>query len=135
MGFSSQQYRRDHAERRWKVNPVWRGIGCVLLLLIPIMSWYGTTIFLQSNKKIVLPWELTTVVSIPYTHVTEIDKVIASINRYFDATGFVFGQLFFTIILSFIGFGVLAFIYALLYKIAGPPRYGPFDVPPNSIRK
>jgi len=135
MGFSSQQYRRGQKEKPWKVNPVWRGIGCFLILLIPIMSWFGTTLFFQSNKKIVLPWELTTLVSIPYTHITEVDKVIAPINRYFAATGLVFGQIFFTIILSFIGFGIFAFIYSLLYKIAGPPRYGPFDVPPNRVRR
>ncbi len=135
MGFSSQQYRRENAERRWKVNPVWRGIGCVLFILIPIMSWYGTTLFLHSNFKIELPWELSTVVAIPYTHVVEIDRVIAPINRYFASTGFVLGQLFFTIIFTFLGYGVMAFVYALLYKVAGPPRYGPFDVPPNSVRR
>jgi hypothetical protein len=135
MGFSSQQYRRGQKEKPWKVHPVWRGIGCVLFLLVPIMSWYGITLFFQSNKKIVLPWELTTVVAIPYTHITEIDKVITPINRYFAATGLVFGQIFFTIILSVIGFGVLAFVYSLLYRVAGPPRYGPFDVPPNRVRR
>lgn len=135
MGFSSQQYRREQAQRPWKVNPVWRGIGCIMFLLIPIMSWVGSTMFLQSNKKIILPWELSTVIAIPYTHVTEIDKLIVPINQYFASIHLVFGQLFFTIIITFIGYGVLAFIYSLLYKIAGPPRYGPFDVPPNSVRK
>jgi hypothetical protein len=97
------------------------------------MSWYATSLFLQTNQKVVLPWELTKVVAIPYTHVAQIDKVILQINRYFDATGFVFGQVFFTIIFSIIGFGVLALLYAMLYRFAGPPRYGPFDVPPNKV--
>jgi hypothetical protein len=133
MGFSTQQYRQKHQERPWKVHPVWRGIGCVLFLLIPIMSWYATTLFLQSNTKIDLPRELTTVLAIPYIHIREIDKVIADINQYFVSTGLVLGQFFFTIILSFLGYGVMAFVYALLYKVAGPPRYGPFDVPPNRV--
>jgi hypothetical protein len=131
MGFSSQQYHKERQERPWKVHPIWRGIGCILFLLVPIMSWFGTIIFLQSNTKITLPVELTRIVAIPYTHISEIDKLIVPINQYFDVTGFVFGQLFFTIILSFIGFGIMAFVYSLLYKVAGPPRYGPFDVPPN----
>jgi hypothetical protein len=133
MGFSQHQYRRQRDQRSWKINPVWRGIGCILLLLVPIMSWYATSLFLQSNEKIVLPWELTKIVAIPYTRIAQIDKVILPINRYFNATGFVFGQVFFTIIFSFIGFGVMAFLYALLYRVAGPPRYGPFDVPPNKV--
>jgi hypothetical protein len=133
MGFSSQKYQREHQKRPWKVHPIWRGIGCALILLIPIMSWFGSTMFLESNQTIVLPWELTRVVAIPYTHIAELDRVIVSINHYFADTGFVFGQIFFTIILSFIGFGILAFIYALMYRVAGPSRYGPFDVPPNRV--
>ncbi|OGO66210.1 MAG: hypothetical protein A2029_13175 [Chloroflexi bacterium RBG_19FT_COMBO_47_9] len=133
MGFSTQQYRKRRDQRPWKINPVWRGIGCALMILIPIMAWYATTLFLQSNQKPVLPWELTKVVAIPFTKVAEIDRVILQINRYFDATGFVFGQIFFTIIFSFIGFGIMAFLYAILYKVAGPSRYGPFDVPPNRV--
>jgi hypothetical protein len=131
MGFSSQQYHKEQQERPWKVHPIWRGIGCLLILLVPIMSWFGAGLFLQTNTKIALPRDLTQVVSIPYTRVNVIDKFIIPINQYFKATGFVLGQLFFTIILSFIGFGVLAFAYAVLYKMAGPPRYGPFDIPPN----
>src|SRR4030042_6366584 len=112
MGFSSQQYRRQKDKKPWKINPVWRGIGCVLILLVPIMAWFATNLFLQSNEKIVLPWELTKVVVIPYPKISEIDQVILPINRYFVSTGFVFGQVFFTIIFSGVGFGVLASLYA-----------------------
>ena len=133
MGFSSQKYQHGQQQRPWKIHPIWRGIGCALILLIPIMSWFGATIFLDSNQTVILPRELTRVVAIPYTHIAEPDRVILPINRYFSDTGFVFGQIFFTIILSFIGFGLLAFIYALMYRVAGPSKYGPFDVPPNSV--
>jgi hypothetical protein len=133
MGFSTQHYRGQRDQKPWKIHPVWRGIGCALLILVPIMSWFATTLFLQSNTSVVLPWELTKVVAIPYTHVVQIDKVILQINRYFAATGFVIGQVFFTVIFSFIGFGVMALLYAMLYRVAGPPRYGPFDVPPNKV--
>jgi hypothetical protein len=97
------------------------------------MSWYATTLFLQSNEKVVLPWELTKVVAVPFTRVADIDRVILQINHYFAATGFVYGQVFFTIIFAIIGFGVMAFLYSILYRVAGPPRYGPFDVPPNKV--
>ena len=133
MGFSSQQYRRQKEQKPWKINPVWRGIGCVLILLVPLMAWFASNLFLQSNEKMVLPWELTKVVAIPFTKISEIDQVILPINRYFASTGFVYGQMFFTIIFSVIGFGALAFLYAILYRVAGPPRYGPFDVPPNKV--
>ncbi len=134
MGFSSQQYRKEVQERRWKVNPAWRGIGCILFLIVPIMAWVGAAMVLQSNVKLPLLYEMTRIVIVPYTHITQIDKLILQVNNYFKASAFMEGQLFLTIIFLFIGYGVLAFFYSVLYKMAGPPRYGPFDVPPNSVK-
>jgi hypothetical protein len=133
MGYSRQQYERGTKERPWKVHPVWRGIGCALILIIPIMSWYAATLFLLSNTRIILPRELTQVVAIPVIHVAEIDKVILQINHFFNNTHFVFGQIFFTVIFAVIGFGILALLYSIIYRVAGPPRYGPFDVPPTKV--
>jgi hypothetical protein len=135
MGFSQQQYRKAQQERKWKINPAWRGIGCILLLIIPIMSWVGAVLVLQSNLTIPLPFEMKQIVVIPFTHVVQIDKVIQQVNQYFQSTGFVTGQLFLTVIFLFVGYGILAFLYSILYRMAGPPRYGPFDVPPDSVKR
>lgn len=134
MGYSSQKFHRERKERPWKINPIWRGIGCFLLILVLLMSWYGAALFLRTNTTIELPWELTKIVEIPFSHIAALDKVILDINHYFQASGFVFGQVFFTVIFAIIGFGILSVLYAFLYKIAGPPRYGPFDVPPDRIK-
>jgi len=134
MGFSSQKYQKDQKERPWKINPVWRGIGCILILLIPIMSWLGAQIFIASNT-IALPPDLTKTVSIRYFKVAEVDRIIADFNHFTAANGLITGQFFFTVIFMFIGFGVLSFIYAVLYRMIGPPRYGPFDIPPSSMRR
>lgn len=135
MGFSSQQYHKDRQERPWRINPAWRGIGCILFLLVPVMSWVGGVMMLQTFPNLPLPWEMTKVVAIPFIRVAEIDKIILQVNHYFQNIGFVTGQLFFTVIFIFIGYGIMALVYAILYKIAGPPRYGPFDVPPSSMKR
>ena len=134
MGFSAQKYKKDQQERRWKINPVWRGIGCFLILLVPIMSWFAAQIFLESNT-ITLPWDLTKPVTIRYINIAEIDRVIADFNHYTTSRGLVTGQFFFTVIFMFIAFGILSLVYAILYRLVGPPRYGPFDIPPSSMRR
>ncbi|NJD60955.1 MAG: hypothetical protein C3F13_11500 [Anaerolineales bacterium] len=133
MGFSMQQYKKGHEEERYKIHPIWRGIGCILLILVPIMSWYIATLFLESNKKVVLPYEFSQVISIPRIHVAAVDKIIVQANQYFSNTHFMFGQIFLTVIFSFIGFGIIALLYGIIYRMTGPPRYGPFDVPPNKV--
>jgi len=135
MGFSTQQFRSEKTERRWKINPIWRGIGCFLLLLIPIMAWFTAELFLDSGQQIIQSDSLYRPITIKFINIAEIDKIIADINTYFDSNNLVGGQFFFTIIFSVIGYGFLAFIYAVLYRVIGPPRYGPFDVPPNVMKR
>ena len=134
MGFSSQQYKKNSKERPWQIHPVWRGIGCVLLLLVPIMSWFAAQLFLESSLKTTLPYAFTKAAVIPYTQITSVDNFIVQVNRYFQNTNFMLGQVFLTVIFSFIGFGIIALLYAMIYRIAGPPRYGPYDIPPNKIQ-
>jgi hypothetical protein len=133
MGFSAQQYRKTGKERPWQIHPVWRGIGCLLLILVPIMAWFAADLVLKSNLSRFFPYEFTRVIVIPFTHIAEVDKLIVQVNYYFQNTQFLFGQVFLTIIFSFIGFGIIALLYAIIYRVAGPPRYGPFDIPPNKV--
>jgi hypothetical protein len=135
MGFSAQKYRKERQQRPWEINPVWRGIGCALILLIPIMAWYAASLFLQTNKRVLLPPELTKPITIKYAHVQGIDQIIADFNHYTVSHNLLVGQFFFTIILIFIGFGLLSLVYAIMFRAAGPSRYGPFDIPPNIMRK
>jgi hypothetical protein len=135
MGFSAQKYRHERQEKPWKINPVWRGIGCFFILLIPIMAWYAALLYLQSDPQIPMVQDMDKPIIIRYSHIVEIDRIIADFNRYTVSHNLVAGQFFLTIILIVIGYGFLAFIYALLYSIAGPPRYGPFDVPPDAMRR
>ena len=134
MGFSTQ-HRKDQQERPWKINPVWRGIGCFLIILVPIMSWFAAQLFLQTNNRLALSADMTKVITIRYMGIAEIDKLIASFNSYTAAHNLITGQFLFTAILMFIGFGLLSVIYAILYRIVGPPRYGPFDIPPGTMRR
>jgi hypothetical protein len=135
MGFATQKYRSDQKERRWKIHPVWRGIGCALILLIPIMAWYASTLLLQTNLKSMLPWDLTKTIAIRYSSISQIDSVITVINKFIVDQNLVIGQFIFTVILMVVGFGLLSILYSIFYGIVGPPRYGPLDVPPSSGRR
>jgi hypothetical protein len=135
MGFSAQKYRKEEKERAWKINPVWRGIGCALIIIIPIMAWFSASLVLQTNKKIPLPPEMIRPITLKYTQITQVDPIIASINRFTTSQHLALGQFMLTIFFMFIGFGILSVIYAIMLRLAGPSRYGPFDVPPSIMRK
>ena len=98
------------------VHPVWRGIGCFLLILLPIISFAGAKLLVQANGKqrwVQMPVELTRSFPLPM-----IGRVL-------------YADLALTVILIVIGFAILTVGYAIVYRIIGIPRYGPLDSPPG----
>jgi hypothetical protein len=99
-----------------EAHPVWRGIGCFLLILVPVLSFAGAKLLVQANFKqrwIDIPRELMGSFLVPV------------VGRVY------FADLAVTIILIVIGFGILTVVYALIYRMFGPPRHGPLDSPPG----
>lgn len=97
-------------------HPVWRGIGCFLLILLPILAFAGGKLLVQANRVrrwVQIPTELTGYFIVPV------------IGRVYYA------DLVVALGLIFIMFAVLTVVYAIIYKIIGIPRYGPLDSPPG----
>lgn len=101
------------------VHPIWRGIGCLLMVIFPVISYSGAVLLVRENAQrrwVLVPRELTGSIFIPY------------LGRIF------FLDLAVTILLLIVGFSFLMVLYAIVAKVIGPPRYGPYDVPPSSWR-
>lgn len=129
MGYSSRKYEKPREERKWDVHPAWRGIGCFLIILIPIMAWAGATI-VMNNTSFTLPDNMTRPMIIQYSKYAWMNPVIQWLNTNIGGRGLTLGQVAFTLSFIVIGFVILAIVYGLIYRVVGPPRYGPLDVPP-----
>lgn len=115
--YDKYNMRSRMAERPWKIHPIWRGIGCLLLILIPIMAYAGAVILVQANAEqhwLPMPRELTQTVELP---------ILGGFKQFY-AIAIV------TVLLIIIGYGLITFIYSLLYSAVGPPQLGPLDAPP-----
>lgn len=105
------------AERPWKIHPVWRGIGCLMMILIPIIAFAAAILVVEANIEqgwVPIPYDMAKTVAIPF---------IGEINNFLAI-------LVVAILLSLIGFGILTIFYSIIYSSFGPPRYGPLDAPP-----
>jgi hypothetical protein len=105
-------------DRPWKVHPIWMGIGCLLLILIPIISYAGAALLVQANieaRWIAVSADLMRTITIPVLGL-KIPHLLANLLAAF--------------VLALIGFGVLMIIYAIIYSIIGPEKYSPLDSPP-----
>ncbi len=117
--YNPQSYKAASSEG---VHPVWRGIGCVLMILIPIMAFAGAVLLVQANleqKWLPTPYELAQPVLLPY----------------FGRVNYLYAYLLVAVILSLIGFALLSVVYALVYNLIGPSQYGPVDSLPVRHQK
>jgi amino acid permease len=106
------------ADSPWTIHPIWRGIGCVLIVLIPFLAYGGAVLLVQANQEqkwAPVPGQLSQAVEIPY---------LGSFDNLFIT-------LLVTVVLILVGYALITVIYTLLMSVLGPPRYGEMDAPPQ----
>lgn len=112
MGKYYAQWRRPpRKERPWRVHPIWRGIGCILVILIPLFSFLLADSLVQTNLEtrwVTVPFELTGPPAFPY----------------------LYAKLVMTVFVAVIIFAVYTLFYMIIYSMLGPSRYGPLDAKP-----
>jgi hypothetical protein len=112
MGKYYAQWRRPpRPERKWRVHPIWRGIGCLMLIIVPLISWAIADIFVKANKQ---------------GHWLDVPPGVSGPAGYPD----LFVTAMVAVIVAIMIFGFYTVIYTLIYRMTGPPTYGPLDAPP-----
>lgn len=120
MGRYSYIRQVDPKKRPWKVHPIWRGIGCILLIIGPFMALAAAHVLVDLNIEqgwVPIPFDFWEPLVIP--DVYTIDHFYADL---------LVGGIF-----LFLGFAFVMIVYSIIYSVMGPSKYGPMDSPP--IRK
>lgn len=128
MGKYSKYDVRQAPPRKWKVHPIWRGIGCILLILLPVLSYVGAVSIVQENKTqhwFNVPKEMAgTVNSALAQKMPSMSDFLYSLPRVNTM------DLLVTVALLIVGFGILTVIGSFFYSAMGPSRYTSLDSPP-----
>jgi hypothetical protein len=123
---------KETPKKRWEIHPVWRGIGCLLMIIIPVISYVGAVMLVRENTRrawVQVPEELS-----GWVDFSPIYRVLPALQPLFDSLGRIYYiDLILTVLLTVAGFALLTVLYSMIYSATGPDRYGPLDSPP--IRK
>ena len=113
-------------------HPIWRGIGCLIILIVPVVSFAAAYLIAQIAiaSRWPVPYELTgyPVVSPTLWKVA----AFAPLWAFIQSQNNLYLILAFTVIIIFLLAILVSIIYAFVYRFTGPPRYGPYDEPPPS---
>ncbi|MHC1741039.1 MAG: hypothetical protein AB9897_08025 [Anaerolineaceae bacterium] len=99
------------------IHPIWRGIGCILLIVIPVISYIAAD-FLIINRS-TFSWLI-----IPQEFV---------VNNLPDPLLLV--KIFYTAIFVAVLYLLLTIITFVINRFFGPSRYGPYDVPIDKVQR
>jgi hypothetical protein len=103
-------------KRPWSIHPIWQGIGCLMMVLIPLMSYAGSVLLVDANLQ--NRW-----IPVPYEFVGPPGRPL------------LYMQLGVTVLLSMFGFLLFVIAYSIMWRMTGPPKYSPLDAPPVRRRK
>lgn len=134
MGRYSQVRQRPPNVQRGEIHPVMRGIGCVLLAIVPLIS-YGSAVLLV-NYGIKKGWPIPpNWLGTPQIHplLLKLQGMRLVWNFLINQTNLM-ANLFFAVAIAVLIFGVISILYGALFRIMGPPEYGPTDVPPVRVK-
>lgn len=115
------------------MNPVWRGIGCVLIVVVPLMAYALMAIITPSViASGWAPGELRGYVQFPdwVLHTPTLGSIASLIGGINDLWLKVVE--FFVILVLLAGF--FSLVYSIVFQIVGPPRYTVLDAPPPRHR-
>lgn len=110
--FYAQWRRPKRVERKWRIHPIWRGIGCFMVLLIPVMSYAAAHFLVLYNLEegwFPIPREFTGPVAYPYLYAKLMVAAVVMVTL----------------------FGIFTLVYTMIYSMLGPPQYGPLDATPK----
>jgi len=134
MGKYNSYEKSSPAPKRGVVHPVMRGIGCIMMVIVPILS-YGVAVLLVNygagHAWPIPPNWLGTPTFPPL--LWRLQGLTVALEFLQRQTNLIANLVFTAAIIVVIG-GVMSLIYGYIFAIFGPPRYGPTDAPPPRVK-
>ena len=110
----STRYTSEGVEKKSKgdgSHPVWRGIGFLLIILLPVMGYLGSMVILEENET--QRW-----FRIPSAlFVSGPDQLLLV-------------KAILTVIIAAILYFIIMMLTFIIFRIVSPPKLGPTDAPP-----
>ncbi len=129
-----RSYEKQQPPRRKDPHPVWRGIGCLIMLIVPALSFGVSSLLVQMapSMGVHLPPELLGRPVMPEL-LFKIPGLVAMLN-WIQRQNNLYAILIITFVVTVVMAGVIAVLYALAYRFVGPPRYSGYDAPPVNVK-
>ena len=122
-------FKQEPYKRPYDVHPIWRGIGCIMMILIPLVSIVAALVVIDTGTKQgwPIPYELMGNPRFPaYAYQIPVIDILA---RTVSSVNNLYAIVVFSAVFMILGFAIISFVYSAAFRVVGPPRYTPLDAP------
>ena len=130
MGKYSQYESKKKKQPTNKIHPIWTGIGFLLIVIVPVITWAAANVLVDFGKT--QKWSILR--GMP--RYLQLPNFLASIPAFYQFTRIdsLPAVLIFFVILLLVFTAIFSVAYAAIYRVVGPPRYGPEDIPAPRVK-
>jgi hypothetical protein len=116
--------------RTQKPHPVWRGIGCLIMIIVPLIALALAKITLDYGLEAgwPIPFELLGNPIVP-DYLWKV-YALAPLWGFIQSQTNLYALLSFALLYAIVMTAFLSVAYSVVYKMVGPPQYSPLDAPP-----
>lgn len=128
MGKYAKFQRKSPVKRG--LNPIWRGIGCILIVTVPLLAYWLMVLFsplIIATGKV--PYQLLGSVHLP-EWVFRV-RILAGLALFITSINNLWMNIITFFVMVLILTAVASLLYSMVYALIGPARYTPQDAPPS----
>ena len=117
-------FRRGFPPRPWTIHPLWRGIGCVLMIVVPAISFLAAHEIVNGNMRFIqMPQLLLGNIHFPafFYHIPVLEAIARSVSSYPNPLAVILvGVILLVVITAF-----MSLVYAIVYRVETRYRMRP----------
>jgi hypothetical protein len=131
-----QAFAEDKKEEQ-KVQPIWTGIGFLMIILVPVMAWSAAVVTLDYGLENgwPIPADLLGAPGLNLSPTMRQIPVMVQINNFMLQQSNINAKILFAIVYLIFLSGIISTVYAFIYRAFGPARYSAIDAPPEPVRR
>ena len=129
MGKYSKYQRKS--EKKPEANPIWRGIGCILIVVVPVISYALMVILTPAIVATgLVPYALLGYVKFPEWVLRT--PILSDIALFIGGINDLGLKLIAFFVILLLVAAIFSLLYSLVSQVIGPPRYSDKDAPPST---
>ncbi len=134
MGKYSSVRKQAPPPRNQGVHPLMRGIGCIMMILVPILAYGSSVLLVNYGASHGWPIPPNWLGTPTFNQLLWKLQGLTTVLTFLQAQTNLIANLVFAVAITVLIGGIMSMIYGYIYTIFGPPRYGPTDAPPERIK-